>query len=126
MPRLYLTTRRGIAVADGSGERWEGRLALADQDCRCVAVDPFAPERVYCGTAGGGLWRSEDAGATWQQAAGRPHASVTALAISRRERELDACAIYAGTAPSGLFRSGNGGLTWEERPALREVPSAER
>ncbi|HZR00724.1 MAG TPA: hypothetical protein VFC93_18135, partial [Chloroflexota bacterium] len=45
---------------------WRARLALAGKHTYCLAADPRRPERVYCGTFGQGLWRSDDAGATWR------------------------------------------------------------
>src|SRR5215467_15960718 len=31
-----------------------------------IAVDPHQPTRLYCGTFGQGLWRSGDAGNSWE------------------------------------------------------------
>jgi hypothetical protein len=77
MIRVYVATGDALAVvdrgADGNGV-WRAELRLVDLDTHCVAADPLRPERVYCGTFGQGLWRSEDAGRTCEPA-GAPRAA---------------------------------------------------
>ena len=79
---LIATTGHGIARAcqDADGA-WHVAHLLADQAVRCLAVDHLNPGRVYAGTYGAGVLRSEDAGATWQACdlSGR---IVTAVAAS--------------------------------------------
>jgi photosystem II stability/assembly factor-like uncharacterized protein len=82
------------------------------------------------------LWRSEDAGKSWQpigdpgaamepdDGTGIPWSKVTALAVSSRERSNGYGVVYAGTEPASLFRSEDGGMTWCDLAALRELPSA--
>jgi photosystem II stability/assembly factor-like uncharacterized protein len=91
-----------------------------------IAVDPGDPARLYAGTWGNGLWRSADAGRTWQPAGeGIPHTEITAVAV---ERTLSAGpnAVFVGTEPSTLSRSDDGGQTWRELGALLNLPSASR
>jgi photosystem II stability/assembly factor-like uncharacterized protein len=86
-----------------------------------LAVDPRNPIRVYCGTWGNGLWRSEDAGQSWNPVGpGIVHAEITAVAVSPAEPGV----VYAGTEPSAVFRSENGGETWNELSGLQSLPSA--
>lgn len=88
----------------------------------CLAVDPHHSGRVYCGTWGSGLWRSDDAGGRWEPVgSGISHGEITAVAVSPAERGV----VYAGTEPSAVFRSENGGETWSELSGLRALPSAE-
>jgi photosystem II stability/assembly factor-like uncharacterized protein len=87
-----------------------------------LAVDPENPARVYSGTWGNGLWRSDDAGRTWNPVgAGIAHAEITAVAVSPAEHGV----VYAGTEPSAVFRSENGGETWSELSGLRALPSSQ-
>lgn len=73
----------------------------------------------YFGAAGGGVWKSDDAGRTWRAVFdGVGSASVGALAVSPSNPQV----IYAGmgqvttrydiTAGDGVYRSDDGGRTW--------------
>lgn len=75
-----------------------------------------APQRLYAGTWGEGLYHSEDGGQTWRatstpgkrQGNDPTRAKVRAVAVTP-----DGAAIYASWWGIGLFRSTDGGLTWE-------------
>ncbi len=99
-----------------------------------VAVDPNAPETVYAGSAGGGLWRSTTGGLgpeAWEPVrTGFPVLAVAAIAIAREQ----AGTIYIGTGEMygsdeshpgisairttrgsygiGILKSTDGGTTW--------------
>lgn len=124
MTAIYVAIADQLLVASGGDGGWSTEAALTGMTPQCLALDPLHPERAYCGTHGG-LWRSEDAGASWQPA-GEPvaRADVTAVAVSPVERTGKDGVVYAGTEPSALFRSEDGGLTWQELSAMRELPSA--
>jgi photosystem II stability/assembly factor-like uncharacterized protein len=138
MTMLYIGQDGALAVIAQRGDEWVAKVhplggtlrrtpadaRLSDNPC-CVAVDPLRPELVYCGAFGGGVWRSRDAGATWDPAgeALAEHA-VQSLAVSPTERANGHGVVYAGTEPSALYRSEDGGATWRELAALRALPSA--
>lgn len=125
MTRLYIATQDGLLVASGGGSRWQVDHKLAAMLTQAVAVDPLRPELVYCATYGDGLWRSHNAGASWQPAGeGVAYAEATAVAVSETERAGNRGVVWAGTEPSALYRSEDGGIHWEERPGLRQLPSA--
>ncbi len=88
----------------------------------CAAGVPGQPETFYFGAADGGVWKTTDAGRTWQplfehEATG----AIGALAIA----PSDPAVLYVGTgqvttrwditAGNGVYRSGDGGKTWEHR-----------
>ena len=61
------TTGRGIARAErDADDGWTVTTALEDQDVRCLAADPLDPNRVYAGTQGAGILRSDDRGRSWR------------------------------------------------------------
>jgi photosystem II stability/assembly factor-like uncharacterized protein len=92
---------------------YRGGRALA------VAGIPGNPNTFYFGAAAGGVWKTSDAGATWQPLTdGTPIASVGALAIAPSDHNV----IYVGTGEAaprgdmtygdGVYRSADGGKTW--------------
>ena len=120
MSILVIATEPALLVARGSS-RWVVEEHLKGESPESLAVDPETPTRVYCGTWGHGLWRSDDAGRTWEPAgAGIAHPEITAVAVSRSEHGV----VYAGTEPSSVFRSEDAGQTWTDLSGLRELPSS--
>ncbi|HYP38782.1 MAG TPA: hypothetical protein VEX13_00340 [Chloroflexia bacterium] len=120
MATIYLTTGDALAVIHSQEGSWQVDLQLRGLPAYCIAVDPSAHERLYCGTLTDGLWRSSDGGASWRPAGeGVSYSEVMAVAVSPLTG-----AVWAGTEPSALFCSEDGGETWQERPTLRDLPSA--
>jgi photosystem II stability/assembly factor-like uncharacterized protein len=112
--------RRGRAQPLGiGGTRWIS-IGPTNGAGRMTAVAPH-PTRtgtVYAGAAGGGVWKTEDSGATWRPLTeDLPDLSVGALAIAPSSPET----IYLGTGEGGFGRfipgigfltSRDGGETW--------------
>lgn len=85
-----------------------------------VAGTPQNPFLYYIGTAGAGVWKTENGGATWAEVFARePVASIGAIAIDPRD-END---VWVGTGESnprndviagdGIYHSVDGGKTWQ-------------
>ncbi|WP_284343685.1 hypothetical protein [Dyella mobilis] len=85
-----------------------------------AAGDPTRPDTFYIGTAGGGVWKTDDAGRTWQPAFDNvPAAPIGAIAVAPSDPNV----IYAGSgqvaarydvaAGNGMYRSGDGGKSWQ-------------
>jgi len=125
MTKAYIALEQALVVARDDSGTWTATACLAGQQPHCVAVDPFRPERVYCGTFDQGLWRSDDAGETWRPVgAGIAHPAVMAVAVSPLEQAGGYGVVYAGTEPSALYRSINGGASWQEDQPLTTLPSS--
>ena len=94
--RLLVATRPGVAaVEDGAAEIvWRG-------DVRRLARDGA---RVFAGTDGDGVLRSDDAGATWR-AVGLEGPRIRSLAVSDER-------VLAGAQPVAVYLSDDGGRTW--------------
>jgi len=117
---FMIATEESLLIARQSAQ-WSVEEHLKGKSPESLAVDPGHPARVYAGTWGHGLWRSDDAGQTWDTVgAGIPYAVITAVAVSPDERGV----VYAGTEPSAVFRSENGGEIWSELSGLRALPSS--
>jgi photosystem II stability/assembly factor-like uncharacterized protein len=112
MAHLFVATGDAVVrIADGPAE-----FVLNQPGAQCVAVDARNPERVLAGCRAGGVFESEDGGATWYDA-DLPETDVFSVAYSPAD-----AAAYAGCEPSALWVRRNG--AWEELSALRELPSA--
>ncbi|HEX3127853.1 MAG TPA: hypothetical protein VH394_11040 [Thermoanaerobaculia bacterium] len=79
-------------------------------------------ETFFIGTADGGVWKTSDAGRTWEPLFQREAAAaVGAMTLAPSNRSV----MYVGTGQvttrwditqgSGVYRSGDGGKTWEKR-----------
>lgn len=63
--------------------------------------------RLFCGTWGGGLYRSADAGATWNPLKDGLPANLDVVDLV-----VTGGVVFAGTADAGVFRSFDDGTTW--------------
>jgi len=123
-PRREADVERLIAVRAQPGPSLAAKWHPAGPSniggrCTSLAVHPTNPDIVYIGSAGGGVWRSDDAGATWTpQWYSQPILNIGALAIDPRAPDT----IYAGTGEAngssdsyagvGLFRTQDAGRNW--------------
>ncbi len=125
MTKIYAAMGGELLVIDRRNGGWHADRRLAESSPQCVAVDPLRPERLYCGTFDKGLWRSADAGDSWEPVGeGITQDAVMAVAVSPAERANGHGVVYAGTEPSALYRSEDGGESWEELREMCELPSA--
>ncbi len=94
-----------------------------------VSTDP--DHAIYVGAASGGVFKSEDAGATWTPIFDeQPMLSIGDIALAPSDQDI----LYVGTGEvnagggslaydgDGVYRSSDGGLTWESK-GLTEVGS---
>src|SRR2546426_10249103 len=99
--------------------RW--RLIGPRRGGRVLAVAGIAgdPATFYFGAVDGGVWRTTNAGVTWDPLFdGQPIASIGALAVAPSDPRI----IYVGTGEAsirsditfgaGVYRSSDGGATW--------------
>ena len=126
MTNLLAGLREGVARLQPDGGGWSAEVTLAVGPINSIAVDPLRQERVYACAANRGLWRSEDAGATWRRVGGgitRPVVEVAS--VSRSERTGGWGVVYVGTRMSAVYRSEDGGETFHELDAFQQLPSME-
>jgi len=79
MVGIVVVTRAALLIARPAST-WTVAEHLNGRSPVCVAVDTRNPTRVYCGTAGAGLFRSRDSGRNWEPVGpGIGHPMVTAV-----------------------------------------------
>jgi photosystem II stability/assembly factor-like uncharacterized protein len=102
-----------------AGMRW--RLVGPFRGGRALAAAgvPGNPNLFYFGAVGGGVWRSDNAGRTWEPIFdGQPIASIGALAVGPSDPRV----LYVGSGEAdmrsdisygnGMYKSTDGGRTW--------------
>jgi photosystem II stability/assembly factor-like uncharacterized protein len=119
---LYVGTGEGVVTLKSEdGRAWkQEHHALRDWAIPEVAVSPAAPNRVFAGTRGDGVWLSEDFGATWKKPSygKRGPGKVRCLTFD----PLDTNTLYAGTEPIDVFVSRDGAKSWEQLDSIWDVP----
>jgi photosystem II stability/assembly factor-like uncharacterized protein len=102
-----------------SGLKW--RLVGPFRGGRVLAVTgiPGDPNRFYFGSVGGGVWRTDNAGRTWEPIFdGQPVASIGAIAAAPSNPQI----LYVGSGEAdmrsdisygnGMYKSTDAGKTW--------------
>jgi photosystem II stability/assembly factor-like uncharacterized protein len=111
-----------LAPALFSELRWRSIGPFRGGWSTCVEGVPGRPDVLYFGAAVGGVWKSDDAGRTWDPLfQNDATASVGALAIAPSNPKV----LYVGTGQTdarydiasgrGVYRSDDGGQTWQPR-----------
>jgi photosystem II stability/assembly factor-like uncharacterized protein len=133
------TVEMGVFCSHDEGRSWT-EFSIAEPQGLCkmgfptrviaLAADPSSPQLLYAALEVGGLVRSIDAGATWQDCNAplmgfAAHARYKSQLFSDTDTEgmLDSHALAVSAARSGevllanrmgLFRSADGGLSWAD------------
>jgi photosystem II stability/assembly factor-like uncharacterized protein len=108
-----------VDPATFAGLRW--RLIGPFRGGRAVSATgvPGRPDVFYFGSVGGGVWKSVDAGRTWNPIFdGEPVGSIGAVTVAPSNPDV----VYVGTGEAdmrsqisygnGVYRSSDGGRTW--------------
>lgn len=117
----------GYAAPPAAGSPWvtigprnvNGRV-------KCLAVHPTDPDTVYAGAASGGVWKSTNAGQSWDPLWDMEESlAIGALAIAPTNPSI----VYAATGEwtpgwgpgfpgAGLYSSADAGVTWTQHTGL--------
>ncbi len=118
---LYLSTTDGLYAAD-PGERGYTSRAIGFQGSgfrAAVLVDRRDPDVLYAGTTKDGVYRSRDAGRTWQEI---NHGLVYKNIWSIAQHPLTG-ALLVGTSPANVFISTDDGDSWSQCEQLERLPT---
>jgi photosystem II stability/assembly factor-like uncharacterized protein len=115
--RILLGTSAGqLFLSHDGGNSWAPFVHLGEGDDLVIdhiVFDPSNPQTIYAAGWGlykddeGGVFRSDDGGATWRELAGVHGKSIRALAMAPSDHNT-----LAIGALDGVFRSSDGGATW--------------
>ncbi len=141
MGDLYApSTQRGVYRSKDGGENWE-RVLFANADAGAVdlAFDGHNPRILYASTwrarrtphgfssggDGSDLWRSTDAGDTWEKLTGGkiglPEGTLGIIGVAPSPAKRDRVWAIVEAEAGGVFRSDDGGETWEKTNEDREL-----
>lgn len=119
---LYVGTDEGVVtLRSEDGRSWKvENHSLKDWSVPEVAVSPSAPNRVFAGTRGDGVWLSEDFGATWTKPCygKRGPGKVRCLTIDPHDPNT----LYAGTEPIDVFISRDAAKSWTRLDSVWNIP----
>jgi photosystem II stability/assembly factor-like uncharacterized protein len=119
----------GVWKSTDYGRTWEPIFdAQPSQSIGAIAVAPSNSSIVYVGSGeglhrpdlsvGDGIYRSSDAGKTWQHLGLKDGQQIPALAIDPRDPNRLFAAVlghpYGPNEERGIFRSTDGGATWKK------------
>ncbi len=136
--RLWLgTIPAGVFHSDDLGDTWhmneafwaiEGRPkwmggGFDDSGVHSICIDPRNPDHVSVAISIGGVWRSEDGGASWRSTCNGMRADYTPPDLAEDPDQQDPhCVSQCAAAPdhlwmqhhNGIFKSDNLGGNWTE------------
>lgn len=119
---LYLGTADGLYLGEQEGSSFTFRLLGLKRSGvlrATVVVDPENQRCLYAGTTRTGLWRSHDAGESWEEInEGIVYKDVWSILRHPRTGTL-----IAGTSPAAVFTSDDGGDHWHECAQLATLPT---
>jgi photosystem II stability/assembly factor-like uncharacterized protein len=129
---FYAGTVGGGVWRSADGSQWEnitdGKLPGPSSSIGAVAVAPSDPKILYIGTGeadiranvipGDGVFRSNDAGKTWQFAGLRDGHSISAILVDSKDPNIVYVAsmghVFAPDPNRGVFKSTDGGKSWNK------------
>jgi photosystem II stability/assembly factor-like uncharacterized protein len=107
---IYVGTKQAFYLSHDGGEHWSRRGGdLPYGDFTSILINPRNPNEIFAGNAyqtsdkGGGVFRSADAGMTWQRIDTRdlhlPSMRIWALAIDPRDQNT----LFVGSHSAGVY-----------------------
>jgi photosystem II stability/assembly factor-like uncharacterized protein len=113
--KLLVGTQYGLEIVDDfGGPRQRSRRVLSE----CDVTGVVAREGIILAGTNDGVFRSDDAGQTWQEASeGLQSRHVRWLAFHPDVSDLE----FAGTEPAGIYVSRDGAASWRSCPEVEDL-----
>src|ERR1700741_1755483 len=129
---FYAGTVGGGVWKSSDGSEWEnitdGKLPGPSASIGAIAVAPSDPKILYVGTGeadirntvipGDGVYKSADAGKTWQYAGLRETHSTSAILVDPKDPNVVYVAsmghVFVPDPDRGIFKSTDGGKSWKK------------
>jgi photosystem II stability/assembly factor-like uncharacterized protein len=128
---------RGVYESRDGGATWENILFVSDSTGIVdLAMDPSNPRILFAaawrgerkpwtmisGAAEGGLYRSKDAGATWEKlSAGLPEGLVGKIGVVVSPADPERVWALVEAEAGGLYRSDDGGDSWRHVSSEKQI-----
>lgn len=101
--QVFIAGTSGVATSKNGGDTWSTSSAFGLGGVQAIASNPYDPEEAFAGAADLSLYRTTNAGLTWDRTAVRNLSAVEAIGW-RPDRTL-----YAATCGDGLRESSDHG-----------------
>ena len=126
------TVGGGIWKSTDEGVQWrnisDGKLPGPSSSIGAIAVAPSNPKILYAGTGeadirndmipGDGIYKSSDAGESWQSAGLRDTHSISAILVDTKNPDIVYAAsmghVFKADPDRGVFKSMDGGKSWQK------------
>ena len=126
---LWKTSNNGTTfepIVDGQGSTSIGDIAIAPSDPSIVWVGTGEPNNRQSSSWGDGIYRSLDAGKTWQNMGLRDTRHISRVVIDSRDPNIVYVAalghLWGPNKARGVFKTTDGGKTWSNVLFVNEDP----
>jgi hypothetical protein len=133
--KLLIAMQDSVLTLESSKTKtnWKIRECLKGTHPQCISFDPSKPNRMYCGTFGNGLWKTDDYGETWGNVGIDSISSKDVTSVSVSYHNLERAknnnneafnTVYVGTEPAAFYRSDGRAESWEKMISLNNLKSS--
>ena len=133
--KLMIAMEDSVMMIESSKACWKKVYeSLRGTHPQCIAFDPNNPNRAYCGTFGGGLWKTDDGGQSWDSIGKKQISSSDVMSVSvsslegggarGAKRSKGFNTVYVGTEPTAFYRSDDRGESWDKMSSLNNLSSS--
>lgn len=125
----YVLAAESVHVTADAGRTWQAvPAALPGAEVLAAAVNPFNPAEIYASFAATGLYRSRDAGATWEPVATADEEDIVAVLVSHVPPllfiALESGRVQVSSDAGETWSAASGAVTMALRGPVRALAGA--